>query len=250
MSGARAQGISGKGRARPSSTTPPLDPAAALGARLQEKKVLFHELVAHGAAAATTTPPSFSNINDSRQTSLGLFLTEGTYEGGNGCSLASAGSTPGSTTWPRSAHRDARRLVRERRAGPPEAGSAGAGAARRSPREDAPAVIDAVKGGTFVFAYAAGASAPTAPGMRASYSPSHRGQQERGWSGRWPGRPPGRWPASHNAPRAAAPPAEPGRRSAGRGKSRFERPPALLGPCALRSLHPLPPPLRGEGERP
>ncbi|HEX2645363.1 MAG TPA: murein L,D-transpeptidase catalytic domain family protein, partial [Thermoanaerobaculia bacterium] len=46
---------------------------------LAKGKVLFHELVAHGAGSGDNYATQFSNVNDSRQTSLGLFLTGGTY---------------------------------------------------------------------------------------------------------------------------------------------------------------------------
>ena len=54
---------------------------------LGRRKVLFHELVAHGAGSGDNFATRFSNTMDSRQSSLGLFLTGGTYEGGNGYSL-------------------------------------------------------------------------------------------------------------------------------------------------------------------
>ena len=58
---------------------------------LAHGKVLFHELVAHGAGSGDVYATRFSNTNDSRQTSLGLFRTAGTYEGGNGYSLVLRG---------------------------------------------------------------------------------------------------------------------------------------------------------------
>ena len=54
---------------------------------LAHGKVLFHELVAHGAGSGDNYATHFSNTQESRQSSLGLFLTGGTYEGGNGYSL-------------------------------------------------------------------------------------------------------------------------------------------------------------------
>jgi hypothetical protein len=122
---------------------------------LKRGKVLFHELVAHGAGSGDNYATQFSNTMDSRQTSLGLFLTEGTYEGGNGYSLRLRGLDPGVNdqaeernivmhgAWYVSAQhaREHGRLGR----------SWGCPAL---PQEEARPVIDAVKGGSFVFAYA------------------------------------------------------------------------------------------------
>jgi hypothetical protein len=122
---------------------------------LKRGKVLFHELVAHGAGSGDNFATQFSNTLDSRQTSLGLFLTAGTYEGGNGYSLRLRGLDAGVNdqaeernivmhgAWYVSAQhaRDHGRLGR----------SWGCPAL---PLEEARPVIDAVKGGSFVFAYA------------------------------------------------------------------------------------------------
>jgi L,D-transpeptidase catalytic domain len=62
---------------------------------LAHGKVLFHELVAHGSGSGDNYATRFSDTADSRQTSLGLFLTSGTYEGGNGYSLKLRGLDPG-----------------------------------------------------------------------------------------------------------------------------------------------------------
>ena len=62
---------------------------------LARRKVLFHELVAHGAGSGDVYATHFSNVNDSRSTSLGLFLTADTYEGGNGYSLKLKGLDAG-----------------------------------------------------------------------------------------------------------------------------------------------------------
>lgn len=62
---------------------------------LEHGRVLFHELVAHGAESGDNYAVRFSNDDGSRQTSLGLFLTGSTYEGGNGYSLRLRGLDPG-----------------------------------------------------------------------------------------------------------------------------------------------------------
>jgi hypothetical protein len=122
---------------------------------LAHGKVLFHDLVAHGAGSGDNFATRFSNTMDSRQTSLGLFLTEGTYEGGNGYSLRLRGLDSGINdqaearnivmhgAWYVSAEhvREHGRLGR----------SWGCPALSQ---EEARPVIDAVKGGSFVFAYA------------------------------------------------------------------------------------------------
>lgn len=49
--------------------------------------LLYRELVAHGVNSGGNVPTQFSNSEGSRQTSLGLFVTSGTYVGSNGYSL-------------------------------------------------------------------------------------------------------------------------------------------------------------------
>jgi L,D-transpeptidase catalytic domain len=49
--------------------------------------VLFKELVAHGRNTGENLATKFSNRMDSRQTSIGLFVTDDTYVGSNGYSL-------------------------------------------------------------------------------------------------------------------------------------------------------------------
>ena len=59
------------------------------------RRVLFHELVAHGRGSGDNYATRFSNRDGSLQSSLGLFLTEGTYVGRNGYSLRLEGLEPG-----------------------------------------------------------------------------------------------------------------------------------------------------------
>jgi hypothetical protein len=54
---------------------------------LKSQKLLFEEHVAHGQGSGHDVPNQFSDRNGSHQTSLGLFLTDATYQGGNGYSL-------------------------------------------------------------------------------------------------------------------------------------------------------------------
>lgn len=50
-------------------------------------QLLFRELVAHGQGSGDNYATRFSNLDNSHQTSLGLFLTAETYIGNNGYSL-------------------------------------------------------------------------------------------------------------------------------------------------------------------
>jgi hypothetical protein len=52
-----------------------------------EPRLLFAEHVAHGRGSGEDRAQAFSNIDGSHQSSLGLFLTAETYDGGNGYSL-------------------------------------------------------------------------------------------------------------------------------------------------------------------
>lgn len=54
---------------------------------LAQPALLFEEHVAHGKNSGEDVPHAFSDRDESKQTSLGLFLTDDTYQGGNGYSL-------------------------------------------------------------------------------------------------------------------------------------------------------------------
>lgn len=62
---------------------------------LQQRKLLFQEYVAHGKNSGEDVPNAFSDRFGSHQSSLGLFLTDETYEGGNGYSLRLQGLSKG-----------------------------------------------------------------------------------------------------------------------------------------------------------
>jgi L,D-transpeptidase-like protein len=122
---------------------------------LKHGEVLFHELVAHGRGSGDNYAIRFSNLDESHQTSLGLFLTGGTYEGGNGYSMVLKGLDAGVND-----HAEARHIVMH------GAWYVSAEHARQQGRlgrswgcpalseASAHRVIDTIKGGTFVFAYA------------------------------------------------------------------------------------------------
>jgi len=88
VSAARARGISGRDDLLTviDYSLPSTEPRLWV-LDLAHGKVLYHELVAHGSGSGDNYATRFSNVDESRQTSLGLFLTGGTYEGGNGYSL-------------------------------------------------------------------------------------------------------------------------------------------------------------------
>ena len=62
---------------------------------LDTDEVLFHELVAHGKSTGGNHARSFSNEPGSHASSLGTFITGGTYEGKHGFSLKLTGLEPG-----------------------------------------------------------------------------------------------------------------------------------------------------------
>lgn len=62
---------------------------------LASHKLLYQELVAHGRGSGGDIPTHFSNADGSHASSLGLFVTRGTYTGHNGYSLRMDGLEPG-----------------------------------------------------------------------------------------------------------------------------------------------------------
>ena len=122
---------------------------------LANGKVLYHELVAHGSGSGDNYATRFSNNNDSHQTSLGLFLTGGTYEGGNGYSLKLRGLDRGFND-----RAEERHIVMHGAwyVSPEHARAQGRlGRSWGCPalsQESARPVIDTIKGGSFVFSYA------------------------------------------------------------------------------------------------
>jgi len=127
---------------------------------LERGKVLFHELVAHGSGSGDNYATRFSNTMESRQTSLGLFRTSGTYEGGNGYSLKLQGLDRGVND-----RAEERHIVMHGAWYVSAEHARNTGRLGRSwgcpalPERIAPAVIDTIKGGSFIFAYAAESAA-------------------------------------------------------------------------------------------
>ncbi|MDH6251820.1 hypothetical protein M2347_001547 [Chryseobacterium sp. H1D6B] len=62
---------------------------------INERKVLFNSLVAHGKNTGEEFAQNFSNTESSYQSSLGFYVTETTYEGDNGYSLKLMGMDKG-----------------------------------------------------------------------------------------------------------------------------------------------------------
>ena len=121
---------------------------------LTAKRVLFRELVAHGKNSGDVMTTAFSNSPGSLATSLGLFVTEETYDGSNGYSLRLRGLDRGLNDRAREraivlhgAYYVSREAIRVLgRLGR----SSGCPAVRAEIAED---LINTIKGGTAIFAY-------------------------------------------------------------------------------------------------
>ncbi|HRO85207.1 MAG TPA: murein L,D-transpeptidase catalytic domain family protein [Niabella sp.] len=62
---------------------------------IKNYKILFNTLVAHGKNSGKEWAQSFSNKAESNKSSLGFYVTEGTYNGSNGFSLKLSGMEAG-----------------------------------------------------------------------------------------------------------------------------------------------------------
>lgn len=62
---------------------------------IENKKILFNSLVAHGKSTGEEFATAFSNTESSYQSSLGFYVTETTYNGSNGYSLKLLGMDAG-----------------------------------------------------------------------------------------------------------------------------------------------------------
>ena len=121
---------------------------------LKTGAAMVQEYVAHGRNSGDNRTTSFSNAMNSRQSSLGLFVTAETYMGSNGYSLRMDGLIPGIND----AARDRAIVMHGAAYVNPEAGakqgrlgrSWGCPALRSAV---AHGVIDLIKGGNFVFAW-------------------------------------------------------------------------------------------------
>jgi L,D-transpeptidase catalytic domain len=121
---------------------------------IASRKLLFRELVAHGKGSGGNLASYFSNDPGSLATSIGLFVTAGTYNGGNGYSLRLRGLEAGinDMAWDRAIVLHGASYVSQ------EAVSAlgrlgrswGCPAVRREVSQQ---IIDTIRGGSPVFAY-------------------------------------------------------------------------------------------------
>jgi len=121
---------------------------------LEAKKLLFHTWVAHGKYSGQEFATSFSNVSGSKKTSLGAYATAETYQGGHGYSLKLDGLEKGINDNARSravvmhgASYVSADFIRKygrlgRSFGCPAVSVA-----------ESKAVIDALKGGAFLFHY-------------------------------------------------------------------------------------------------
>ena len=117
-------------------------------------RMLFKELVAHGRNTGENLATSFSDVMNSRQSSLGLFVTRETYVGSNGYSLRMNGLEPGfngnafdrAIVMHGAPYVDAALAKRQGRIGR----SWGCPALREAIARD---IIDTIRGGGVIFSY-------------------------------------------------------------------------------------------------
>ena len=117
-------------------------------------ELLFHELVAHGRNTGENMARHFSDTLNSRQSSIGLFVTADTYVGSNGYSLRLDGLEPGFNSHAReraivmhgAPYVDQEMAFRQGRLGR----SWGCPALREAVARD---VIDTIRGGGVIFSY-------------------------------------------------------------------------------------------------
>ncbi|RYZ23293.1 MAG: murein L,D-transpeptidase catalytic domain family protein [Chitinophagaceae bacterium] len=120
---------------------------------LKEMKVLFNTYVAHGKNSGLQYAERFSNQNESLQSSLGFYVTKGTYMGKHGISLRLSGKEAG---W--NSNAEARAVVLH---GAEYIGSGRADAAYMGrswgcpavPQAQVKTVINLIKDGTALFIY-------------------------------------------------------------------------------------------------
>jgi len=121
---------------------------------VQRKRVLHHELVAHGEGSGDTVAVAFSNEMDSHQSSLGLFRTDEVYTGRFGYSLRLSGLEPGINDRARE-----RAIVVHGSSDVSRTIAAESRTIGRSwgcpalPEDVAPQIIDSIAGGSAIFAY-------------------------------------------------------------------------------------------------
>lgn len=121
---------------------------------MKRHEMLYNTWVAHGINSGGKFAKDFSNVKNSRKTSLGVYKTDDTYYGGNGYSLRLDGLTPGKNDKARE-----RYIVVHGADYASKAFIKKYGALGRSwgcpalPVELAAEVIDTIKGGSIIYAH-------------------------------------------------------------------------------------------------
>lgn len=121
---------------------------------LNNNKIVFNDLVAHGQGSGDAMATQFSNTNDSHQSSLGFYVTDDTYIGKHGRSLRMNGMDEGFN------HSARTRAVVVHGAKYVNAARAASGSIGRSwgcpavSDELAQPLINTIEGGTVLFVYA------------------------------------------------------------------------------------------------
>lgn len=120
---------------------------------LEEKRMLFRELVAHGKNSGGTRSTSFSNVEGSLASSIGLYVTDHTYVGSNGYSLKLKGLDRGynDNAWSRAIVMHGAKYVSNAGAEGGWIGRSWGCPAVRT--EISRRLIDTVKGGSPIFSY-------------------------------------------------------------------------------------------------
>jgi len=121
---------------------------------LRRRRVLHHELVAHGERSGDTMAVAFSNEIGSHQSSLGLFRTDETYIGSYGYALRLSGLEPGVNDNARERAIVVHGAPYVSRAAIAQWGRIGTTwGCPGLPEDVAPQVIDEIAGGSALFAY-------------------------------------------------------------------------------------------------
>ena len=120
---------------------------------IETRRLLFRELVAHGKNSGSVRATSFSNVEGSLATSIGLFVTDHTYVGSNGYSLKLRGLDRGfnDRAWERAIVMHGASYVSNAGARGGWIGRSWGCPAVRS--EIARRLIDTLKGGSPIFSY-------------------------------------------------------------------------------------------------
>lgn len=122
---------------------------------MERRKLLFRSHVSHGRNSGENYATSFSNENGSHKSSLGFYLTGGTYQGKNGYSMLLYGLEKGIND----KARERSIVVHGAAYADPSVISPGGRLGRSFgcpalPEALTGAIIDAIKGGTVLFIYA------------------------------------------------------------------------------------------------